>query len=291
MTKPTWVFCAGTYRTASTTHYHMTRDVVEAANAGYAIGYHNERRLREFDDLNLGNLEAVKELFAHHEIECPFSEPPKFSRPSPYIVCKVFQFLPDGFRGDPSHGQILHRQGRVKAIVSIRDPRDIITSMRVRDLERGAEFDAEKFERVATQELPAWLDGTRKWADGWKDEDSGINYPMGPDITLVSKFEVFTRNLYREVRRIAAHLDLELDAKTAKDIARAYHPDAMRKRKDEFWKKRRDDAELREDPALPGVPALLFASSGQWRRELSEEEAGMVYEANRGFFERFGYDK
>ncbi|NIM55155.1 MAG: hypothetical protein GTO15_11130 [Pseudomonas stutzeri] len=279
MTKPTWVFTAGTYRTASTTHYHMTRDVVEAANAGYSIGYHNERRLKDFDGLDLGDLEAVKELYAHHEIECPFDEPPTFSRSPHYIVCKVFKYLPKGFRDDPSHGQILHRQGRVKAVISIRDPRDIITSQRERDRQREVEFDDEKFEYVATQEMPEWLADLEKWID------------LGPDITLVSKFEDFTTNLYREVRRIAAHLDLELDNDVAKGIARNYTVEALKRRKKEFWEKRADNPDLREDPALPSVPALLFASSGQWREKLTEEEAEMVYRANKKFFERFGYDK
>ncbi len=251
--------------------------MVVTSNTGLSIGYHNERRLREFDDLDLADLEAVKELYAHHEIECPFSRPPKFSRSPHYIVCKVFEYLPGGFRGEASHGEILHRQNRLKALVSIRDPRDIITSMRVRDLDRGAEFDAEKFERVATEELPAWLDGTKRWAD------------LGPDVTLVSKFEDFTQNLYREVRRIAAHLDIELDNDAAKDIARQYRTEALRKRKDDYWKRRQNDPDLREDPALPSIPALLFASSGQWRRELDETEVALVYEANRDFFERFGY--
>lgn len=281
MTNPTWVFEVGTYRTGSTTHYEMTRDIVEATSAGYAIGYHNERRLCDFDDLDLSDLEAIETVFAHHEIECPFSEPPKFSRSSPYIVCKVFEFLPDGFRDDPSHGQILHRQGRIKAIMSIRDPRDIITSMRKREEQRsddgrkdGEGFD---FERVATEQFPIWLGAVVKWAD------------LGPGITLVSKFEDFTVNLYREVRRIAAHLDIELDDDTAKRIARNYTPEALRKRKAAYWKRRGDDPDLREDTALPSIPALLFASSGQWRGELSGEEAAMVYRANRGFFERFGY--
>lgn len=282
MTNPTWVFEAGTYRTGSTTHYEMTRDVVEAANAGYAIGYHNERRLREFDDLGLSDLEAIKEICAHHEIECPFDEPPIFSRSPHYIVCKVFEYLPGGFRKEASHGQILHRQERIKAVMSIRDPRDIITSMRKREEQRSDDGrkDGEgfNFEYTATVQLPIWLGAVQKWAD------------LGLDITLVSKFEDFTTNLYREVRRIAAHLDIELDNDTAKSIARKYTPDALRKRKGDYWKKRGDDPDLREDAALPSIPALLFASSGQWRDELSEEEAEMVYQANRGFFERFGYE-
>jgi len=49
MTKPTWIFVAGPYRSGSTTQYEMARDIVEKTNTGIGIGYHNERRLKEFD--------------------------------------------------------------------------------------------------------------------------------------------------------------------------------------------------------------------------------------------------
>jgi len=282
MPKPVWVFVAGPYRTGSTTHYEMTRDVVQMTGSGIAIGYHNERRLRSFDALDLGDLEAVKATYAEHKIECPFTEPPKFSRQVPYVVCKVFEYLPDGFRDGPSHGQLIHRQKRLRVIVSVRDPRDIITSMKRREEQRcdagknGAGFN---FEEVATEKFPIWLGAAQHWAD------------LGPDVALVSKFEDFTRDLEGEVRRIAAHLGIKIDDIAAQYIAASYQVDAIRKRKDDFWQKRRKDPDVNEDPALPSIPALLFASSGQWQRELSKEEAEMVYAANKGFFERFGYSK
>jgi len=285
MTKPIWVFEAGTYRTGSTTHYQMVRDVVQTTNSGIAIGYHNERRLRGFDALDFSDLEAVQAIYKEHykdrKIACPFTEVPQFSRQAPYIVCKVFEYLPDGFRKGPSHGQLINRQKRLKVVVSIRDPRDIATSMRRREEQRSDDgrkdskpFD---FEELVTQQFPIWLGAVEKWID------------LGPDVTLVSKFEDFTQNLEGEARRIAAHLSIEIDDATAQRIAGDYQVDAIRKRKDKFWQKRRKDPDVNEDTALPSIPALLFASSGQWQRELSKEEAKLVYRANRGFFERFGY--
>ena len=50
MSKPTWVFVAGAYRTASTTQYQMARDIVEQTENGIGIGYHTERKLKEFDE-------------------------------------------------------------------------------------------------------------------------------------------------------------------------------------------------------------------------------------------------
>lgn len=246
MTKPTWVFVAGTYRTGSTTHYQMTRDIVEETGNGIGTGYHTEDRLREFD--------AVSD--------------------QRYVVCKVFEYLPQGFRSKTSHGELIYRQKRLKAIVSVRDPRDIIVSMRKRDDQRGGKpFD---FKCVATEEFPVWLGQLGCWAD------------LGPHIALISKFEDFTVNLLTEVRRIARHLGIELSGELAGVIAARYTIQAIQKRKEEH---RKGGPDKREDPWLPSIPGIVFGTSGHWRTWLDEEEREMVYEANSGFFERFGYER
>lgn len=245
MTKPIWVFVAGTYRTGSTTHYQMTRDVVEETGNGIGIGYHTEAKLREFD------------ADSDHR----------------YIACKVFEYLPKGFRNETSHGEIIHRQERLRAIISVRDPRDIIVSMRKRDDQRGNGFD---FKRVAAKDFPVWLGQLGQWAD------------LGPSVALVSKFEEFTVNLLTEVRRIARHLDIELSDELAKDIARRYTIRAQQKRKEEH---RKGGPDKREDPWLPSIPGIVFGTSGHWRTWLNGVESKMVYEANSGFFERFGYER
>jgi hypothetical protein len=274
--KPTWVFVAGTYRTGSTTHYGMVRDVVGKTNSGIGIGYHREGRLIDFDCFEWKNKKAIDDLYGEHNIQHSFKRVPQFSHNPYFIVCKVFEFLPNGFRGEISHGEIIARQNRLKAIVSVRDPRDIAVSMKSRSRElAGSVFD---FKKTVTEDFPVWLGQVMKWAD------------LGKEITLVSKFEDFTQHLLREVRRIANHLDIELSDEMAKSIARDYKIEAIRKKKDKFWKQKHDNPRAREDPALPSIPALLFASSGQWQRELTEDEARMVVEANKGFFERFGYN-
>jgi len=245
MPKSTWVFVAGTYRTGSTTHYQMARDIVEETGNGIGIGYHTEAKLREFD------------ADSDHR----------------YIVCKVFEYLPEGFRGETSHGEIIHRQKRLKAVVSIRDPRDIIVSMRKRDDQRGNGFD---FKRVATEDFPVWLGQVERWAD------------LGPYVALVSKFEHFTVNLLTEVRRIARHLDIELSDELAKDIAKRYTIRSQQERKEEH-KKAGPDA--REDPWLPSIPSIVFGTSGHWQTWLNGAERKMVYEANSRFFDRFGYER
>jgi len=247
--RPTWVFVAGTYRSASTMHYLMTEAIVERTNSGKGIGYHTEDRLMEFD------VEGNK----------------------PYVVCKVFQFLPDGFRRSfeeqkgPSYGKAIRDEGRMMSVVSVRDPRDIIVSMRKRGDGRGGGFD---FERVATESLPEWLGDVVKWID------------FDPARSYWSRFEEFTQNLLRETRAIARHLKIDLADDLAKDIAAELTISAQRKRQEEFKKA---EPNAREHPWLPSIPGIVFGSSGHWRTWLAASEARMVEDANRAFMERFGY--
>lgn len=245
MTRPTWVFIAGPYRSGSTTQYQITRDIVEKAGQGVGIGYHTENKLKEFD--------------------VPDS-------PHPYIVCKVFEFLPAGFRGDTSHGEIIHRQKRIKAVVSVRDPRDILVSMRYRAESQGNDFD---FKKVATEEMPIYLANLQKWID------------LGLELCYWARFEDFTLNLLALTRSIAAHLAIDLPDEQAKEIAAAYTIRAQKSKKQEFKKNR--SPEKREDPWLPSIPEVLFGTSGHSKTWLNGPERAMVYEANKEFFERFGY--
>jgi hypothetical protein len=240
MTKPTWVFIAGPYRSGSTTQYQITRDIVEETKNGIGIGYHTEGKLKEFD--------------------APGQR---------YVVCKVFEFLPDGYhdihdgeRFKPSYGKAIHGEGRAMAVVSVRDPRDIIVSMRKRS---GDQFN---FQRTATVDFPRWLGNAAKWAD----------------VGYWSRFEDFTLDLPGEVRRIAAYLGIRVGGRHAEDIARRYTVGEQRKRGEEY--NRPPEVEKRH---LPSVPGIVFGTSGHWRTWLNEAEWKMVYEANKEFFKRFGY--
>ena len=187
MNKPIWVFVCGTYRTASTTQYRMVRDIVEETKNGIGIGYHTEKKLKQFDN----------------PAEC---------RNARYVVCKVFEYLPDGLHGDvnrktrkpwqPSYGMTLHKEGRIRAIMTVRDPRDIITSMRIRTERDGKKFE---FDRTVKEALPIWLNDARKWA-----------FHLGPGLSLVSRFEDFTLDLLGDCHRIAIFLDIPLSAHKAK---------------------------------------------------------------------------
>lgn len=246
MPKPTWLFVAGPYRSGSTTQYQMVRDIVEETKSGIGIGYHTEKKLKEFD------------VDGEHR----------------YIVCKVFEFLPDGYHDihddrqfKPSYGKTIHEEGRARAVVSVRDPRDIIVSMRKR---AGDKFN---FKQTVTDELPRWLDNATKWID------------LGPELSYHSRFEDFTLDLHAEARRIAAFLDIKLGGKHARGIARRYTIAEQRKRDGEY--NRPPDEEKRH---LPSVPGIVFGTSGHWRTWLSELEARMIYQTNQEFFERFGYE-
>jgi len=246
---PTWVFVAGTYRSASTMHYLMTEAIVERTNNGKGIGYHTEDKLVEFD------VEGNK----------------------PFVVCKVFQFLPDGFKkpneteAKPSYGKVIHDKGRMMSVVSVRDPRDIIVSMRKRGDGREGGFD---FERAVTENLPVWLGDVIKWID------------FDPVCSYWSKFEEFTQNLLRETRAIAKHLEIDLSYSLAKSIAKELTVSAQRKRQEEH---KNAKPEEREHPWLPSIPGIVFGTSGHYQTWLNAAERRMVEDANRGFMERFGY--
>jgi hypothetical protein len=248
MKKPVWVFVCGVYRSASTTQYLMTRDIVESTGNGVGIGYHQEQRLKKHDT------------------------------PSPhrYIVCKVFEFLPEGFRHRTSVGQTIYRERRLKALATIRDPRDIITSMRERHRRQMEDPKHQRrpfdFEHRVEVEFPVWLKQLTKWID------------MGPSVTMFSRYEVFTANLTHEVQRIADHLRINMDRGAARKIAGKYTLKAIMDHK----KKHRREGK-REDPHLPSIPGPLFGKTGAHQEHLSQEEKALVEKVCRGFMRRFGY--
>lgn len=245
--KPTWVFVAGTYRTASTTHYLITRDVVELTKSGMGIGYHTESKLEEFDD-------------------------PENNKNAKFVVCKVFKFLPQHSK----FGKEFLAQGRLKAVCTIRDPRDIIVSMRTRGENRGrggkhsdVTFD---FDTTVKENFPIWLGQAQQWID------------LGSQTTLLTRFEDFVANLFRETRRIANHLDIDLPKELAHEIAKKYTIQAQRETK------RRVRAEdKQEDPWLPSIPAIVFGASGIYTSWLSTVEKRMVEEHNGGVMKKWGY--
>ena len=246
--KPTWIFICGTYRTASTTCYEITRDIVSETGNGKGIGYHQEGKLSDFD--------------------IPAQEP--------YIVCKVFEYLPDGFQGKPSLGQFFHRKGRLKAIATIRDPRDIITSMRER---HNRQMENPEHQRIpfdyhhrVTVDFPIWLGQLERWID------------LGPNICMVSRYESFTKDLLNEVNRIASHLGITISPILARDIASRYTPEAIMVRK-----KAKREAKQKEDPWLPGIPGILFGTVGAHKDHLSPEEEELLIEYNGDWMRRFAY--
>ena len=240
---PIWVFAAGPYRSGSTTQYQIAEDIVTETNNGKGIGYHTEAKLEEFD------IPGNKK----------------------FIVCKVFEFLPHSFKGEPSYGKKLFDEGRIMSIVTVRDPRDIMVSMRHRAVIHGRGFD---IIRVAEEELTVWLANAAKWID------------LVP--SHWSRFEDFTTNLLRETRSIAKFLGIELDDKQAKDIAKRYSIRAMQEKKEEFKKKKPEE---REHPWLPTIPPVMFGTSGHFKTHLSIVEQEAVERHNADFMRRFGYLK
>ena len=240
---PTWVFVAGPYRSGSTTQYRIARDIVEETRNGKGIGYHTEERLRTYD------VPGGKK----------------------YVICKVFEFLPDGFKDGPSHGRKIYVDDRMKTTVTVRDPRDIIVSMRRRAKTYKQDYD---FEQWAKQDFPVWLGNVEKWLD------------LGNGLVYMSRFEDFIHNLLAETRRIAEFLDIELEDKHAKDIAARFSIRAQQDAK-EAYKKAKPDA--KEDKWLPSIPEIIFGTSGHYTTWLNRPEQRMIEEANADFMRRFGY--
>lgn len=227
----------------------MTRDVVEETKSGRGIGYHTEGRLEEFDDSAL-----------HRDI----------------IVCKVFRYLPQ----HSPFGEKFLKEKRLKALCTIRDPRDIIVSMKARAMaRRNLDFD---FNQTINENFPIWLGQLQQWID------------LGPDITLVTKYEKFVVNLYKEARRIADHLGIDADDDLLKTIAKRYTVQSLIQEKKDYREKvqeakRKGEDEPREDPWLPSVPAIKFATSGHWRTWLSTGEIAQVEKVCKDFMDKFGY--
>lgn len=245
--KPIWVFACGTYRSASTTQYQITRDIVETTGNGVGIGYHQEKKLRDFD---------VEGQQKGHK----------------FIVCKVFMFLPE----TSPYGAAFLREQRLRAVCTVRDPRDIITSMRERHKRHMEDPNHQKvafdFDHRVTHDFPQWLGQLTQWID------------LGEHITYCSRYEVFTEDLYSEVVHIAAHLGIPLNERLARSIAARYEKDAIMTAK--------RDARARgkkEDPWLPSVPGILFGQPGSHEFHLSKEERELVEVYNGGFMKRFGY--
>jgi len=253
MNKPIWIFSCGIYRSASTTHYTMTRDIVEVTKNGTAIGYHQESKLKKFD----------------------------VPSPHRYIVCKVFEFLPSGFKGHKdklgkSHAELIHRERRLKALATIRDPRDIIVSMRERHSRQMEDPKHQRkpfdFKHRVEVEFPIWLGQLHKW----------IN--LGPTVSMMSRYEVWTNGLLKEVYRIAEHLEIELTREQARKIAGDHTLKSIVDRKKA---KRRE--KKREDPWLPSIPGILFGTSGAYREHLTKKEEDVLIKANRTWMRRYGY--
>lgn len=234
---PLWLFVAGIYRSGSTTQYEMTRDIVEKTNVGIGIGYHTESKLKEFDASN-----------------------------NRIVVCKVFEPLFDGFQGKPSYAKKIFDENRASAIVTIRDPRDIITSMKKREEGRNKKGNSEpwSFKKTALENFPVWL----KRLDSWIEHGA-----------MVTRYEDMITDLHGECKRIASHVGIEADDKLLKSIANNYSISSINKRKQ------------KDKGMLPSRPAIVFGTSGTNKTWLTDNERAMIesQESAGRFMEKYGY--
>lgn len=247
MSKPTWVFVVGPPRSGSSTQYDITRTIAEDKNKGIGIGYHTEDQLKEYDR-------------SGHDM----------------IVCKVFAYLPEyyydvpnGMRKRESYGRKIFDEGRLKAVMTIRNPFDIVTSMKRRDIDRGQDFD---FKKVLS-ELPRHFGDALAWAS------------LSPDIIYISRFEDYTAHLPRETANIAHHIGIPIEMDEAHRIGNLFKIDEIKKRKG----RQHNPPPENEKRHLPSVPDIKFGTSGQWQTWLSRPEQNAVREVAAEYIERFGY--
>lgn len=241
MAKPTWVFIVGPYRTGSTTQYLLAEKLLERTGRGRSIGYHTETRLEEED---------------HGE---------------GYVLCKVF--IPV-FETSPFGRKFLD-ESRLKAIGTVRDPRDIFVSMRERDNGKGIDVGEEWMKERIEERFPEWLGNLNKWAD------------LGSEVTKIIKFEDMIRHLDRTVQKIGDHLDIEVPWGLAREIAEECTIPALREQKQQY--RQEGHPEKREHPVLPSIPPVVFGTSGHWRTWITRDIAERLRESNKTFFERWGY--
>lgn len=241
MDKPVWVFVVGSYRTGSTTQFMLADELVQRSRTGKGIGYHTEDRLEEHD---------------------------RTASPG-YIVCKVFKYLPE----TSAHGARFLKEGRVRAIGTCRDPRDIMVSMNTRAKKQN---DASwNFQEVVVNQLPVWLRQFNQWAD------------LGPELSMITKFEDMTLNLFREVARISRFLGIEISRAEMGQIAKSHTVMSLNRRKSKYFATRNDGD--REHPTLPSIPSVEFGSSGHWRTWLSTAEIRLIEKHAAFYMDRWGY--
>lgn len=229
-----WVFVAGIYRSGSTTQYEIVRDIITQTGNGIGIGYHQEKKLKEYD-----------------------------TDKNKTVVCKVFEPLHIGFEGKPSYAQKFFAENRVKALVTIRDPRDVMTSMKKRSEGRNEKGNHIEWSFEETlNNFPVWFKRLDDWIE-WGAE--------------VTRYEEMILNLYAECKHIADYLGIEADDDLLKSVAKNYTISAINKRKQEG------------KGMLPSRPGIVMGTSGAYKTWLSGPERKAVEDKVGWFMEKYGY--
>lgn len=191
MSKPTWIFVAGLPRSGSTTQYQIVDTILRDKNLGIGISYHTEDKLKEYDKSG------------HDMIACKVFAP----------LWKYSYDVPNGMKKRESYGKKIIDEGRFKAVMTVRNPFDIVTSMKRRDIDRN-EYDFQKILR----ELPRHFGDALQWAT------------LPSDVIYISKFEDFTLHLPRETAAIAKHLGIELSKDDIHRIGNEFRIEAIKAR-------------------------------------------------------------
>lgn len=231
MARPMWVFVVGMYRTGSTTQYLLTEGVVEITENGQGIGYHTEDRLQTYERYN-GN----------------------------FVVCKVFKPVCESSQT----AKVIKQDGRMRAIATVRDPRDIVTSMK----KRGVNFSW----KDTMKEWPTWQGWFLKWAS------------YGDDIIRIVKYEDMIRDLEKEVRGIANFLGIQISPEQVKEVAKLGDLTYQRERA----KKAKDEGKPAH-PWLPSLPGAAFGKARNWPSVLTLEEKRDIEAKARLMITRWRY--
>jgi len=175
-------------------------------------------------------------------------------------------FSENGWWVTKSHNylHVAHKNpGRVKAYLTIRDPRDIMVSMMT--------LHNENFERTLNRGLLS-RDFFQFWT--WLDKV--------PDDCVVRRYEDIYQDLPFLVQDIAEVMGKELSEKRVEELAEKYSFERNKERSD-------TTGNTRADMLFPGH--LQTGETGMWKKALLPEQANRVAQlAGEDFLEEWGYE-
>lgn len=168
-------------------------------------------------------------------------------------------------------------QANAKGIYIFRDIRDAYASMMKQQIKRFDDIWEEGFIEVCLDSYKAWT--------------------VLPEV-LVSEYEEVTQNLSQEVRRIAQHLELNLEPDRYQEIASDYTTSFQKQRVERFREQLlkvlstdgdRNIVDYYDEESLLHMNHVNSGKVGRWQDELSTKEVAQIEAKVHTWCEKNGY--